>query len=286
MNKLVGEARVQGKPKQRKVDEAKGTEVDILDGAVGMGFENVTARDLLVPRLVIAQKLSPQLKAQDGAYIEGAKEGMICDTGASKAYAQVEFLPVLYKKSWIEWAPRNERRGVVHVYDTPQILDRCTKQGNKWMLGQNSIAETAQFYGFRVDATDHLQPCFVAMPSSQLKAAKKWLHMAMSSKVERADGTRVQPPLWYFSYLLSTIEQSNAEGSWYGWQVTRQNELPTLAKMMTDDVTIVADQCKTFHHTIAQGLAKPNFAEQVGQSEYRQIEGDTNRAEFDDEVPF
>ena len=45
-----------------------------------LGFSEVTSEDLAIPFLRILQAMSPQKNKRDGAYVDGAEEGMFFNT--------------------------------------------------------------------------------------------------------------------------------------------------------------------------------------------------------------
>ena len=90
-------------PKKKQPQAATPALMDKMGEMAGMGMETVGARDLLIPRIAIANHLSPVLKKSNPAYIAGAKEGDICDTGLGRNFEAIDFLPVSYRKYWIEW---------------------------------------------------------------------------------------------------------------------------------------------------------------------------------------
>jgi hypothetical protein len=73
------------------------------------GMEDVSSKDVIIPRLTLLQTLSPQLNKKKGEYIEGADIGMICDLGTGDLFPDdLLFLPVHYRKDFLEWAPRSK----------------------------------------------------------------------------------------------------------------------------------------------------------------------------------
>jgi len=66
------------------------------------------------------------------------------------------------------------------------------------------------------------------MASTQLKKARRLLTLSTSEKIRRSDGTEFTPPLYYRAYDLTTVPESNAEGSWMGWHIERGPSLPDL----------------------------------------------------------
>lgn len=216
-----------------KAEQAKlpATVSDDFEAFAGAGMENVTSDDLLVPRLTVLQALSPQVNKRKSEYIEGAEVGMIADVGTQEIYPDgVWFLPVFYRKDYLEWAPRDSGKGLVNVHSDPAILDQCTRNDrNQPVLPNgNYIAETAQFFGLNL--TSGRRMCFVPMTSSQLKKARRWNTLAMGEKLKRADGTEFTAPFFYRTYHLTTCEESNNDGDWFGWNIARGPALPEITE--------------------------------------------------------
>ena len=200
---------------------------NFFESEAGAGLDNVTASDMLVPRLTLLQSLSPQLKARDSAYIEGAKVGDICDVGTGEVFAgPIMFLPVYYRKDYLEWAPRASGGGLVAIHRDPAILEQTTRNEKKQPLlpNGNLISETAQFFGLNLSAERRM--CFIPMSSTQLKKARKWVTLAAAEKLRRADGSEYTAPLFYRTYELGSADESNAQGDWSGWTVNRGPALP------------------------------------------------------------
>jgi len=246
----------------KAVSKPKKTDVADMNamfaGMAGMGMENVTSDDILIPRLTILQDLSPQVKPRKSEYIEGAKPGDICDVGTGELFAApVEFLPVYYKKVWIEWAPRDSGKGLVAIHETDAALDGCSPNDRGQMVNEhgNYIAETAQFFGFNLSAPD-CRKCFIPFVSTQLKKARKLNTLAMSEKVEGPDGEMFTPPLFYRAYNLGTAEEDNAQGEWSGWTIERGRRLEEM-----DRAASLFEEAKKFHEQLVEGRAKADTSD-------------------------
>lgn len=233
---------------------------DFFQQNAGAGLDNVTAADMLVPRLTILQSLSPQLKKRDSAYIEGAEVGDICDVGTGQIFKELLFLPVYYRKDYLEWAPRASGGGLVQIHSDAAILDRTTRnERNQPILDNgNLIAETAQFYGFNLSAGR--QMCFIPMASTQLKKARKWITLAAGEKLKRGDGSEFVAPLFYRTYQLGVAEESNAQGEWAAWTVERG---PALPEMDFDGTPwqAVAEQAAAFRLQVMGGEARGDVSD-------------------------
>ncbi len=210
-------------PKKNEIVESS-----FFEGMAGEGFENVSQRNLLIPRITILQDLSPQVKPKKAEYIEGAKIGDICDVGTMDLFEEpLEFLPVYFTTQWLEWAPRDSGKGLVAIHNDPSILDKCEKdEKGRFLHDKNLVAETAQFFGLNLSAGGRRS--FIPMSSTQLKKSKRWLTLATSEKVRRQDNTTFTPPIYYRVYLLSTVEEGNSQGDWVGWKVERGPRLEEL----------------------------------------------------------
>lgn len=193
-------------------------------GNIPAGLENVTASDLIIPRLTILQDLSPQTKPKKKEYIKGAAPGMFCDVGTGEVFkGDIILLPVFYVKKYLEWEPRGQgSKGPVFDHGTSKdILQQCKmvegESGSKkpMLPNGNYIAETAQYYLLNISARN--RPSFLPLTSTGLSAAKRWMMQITNERVPRPDGTEFQPPIYYRSWIAKAAEESNAKGDYFAW---------------------------------------------------------------------
>lgn len=121
--------------------KAKSTDVaspnaELFGGVAGLGTENVTSSDLIIPRIGILQKLSPQLDEEHALYIEGAEEGNFCNIGMGELIeSPMRIVPCYYIKQWLEWAPRKSGKGLQGVHASKSVLDGCKKNDKgQWVV--------------------------------------------------------------------------------------------------------------------------------------------------------
>lgn len=246
-------------------EQLPSTDVDLFGDMAGEGLENVTADDLLIPRLSILQQLSPQLNKKKPEFIEGAEEGDIADLGLGTLFKEgVIFLPVLFRKEYLEWAPRSTGKGLIAVHSDPAVLDACTRdEKNRPITAEgNLIAETAQFYGLNLSAGRQLS--FIPMTSTQLKKSRRWNSMATGEKLKRADGSEFTPPMFYRTYKLTSAEESNNEGEWSGWRIERGLTLVEYAKEVGIDPAQLLSEAKDFLKSLQKGEAKGDLSDLDG----------------------
>ena len=224
----------------------------------GAGMENVTSADLLVPRLGILQALSPELNKKKTEFIAGTSIGDIADLGTGEIMPNpLIFLPVFFKKIWIEWAPRDSGRGLVAIHLRDSCLDETTvnERNQPITVEGNYIAETHQFFGLNLSADRRRS--YVSFASTQIKKARKLNVLATSIRLKRGDGTEYVPPLFYSSYNLGTAEESNSSGDWSGWTVNRGTRLEHL-----EDWRYIFDDAKDFYAMLIKGEAVADISQE------------------------
>lgn len=224
----------------------------------GAGFEDMGAADLAIPFLSILQKGSPQVDEDSEAFIEGAKPGMVLNTVTQEIYDAKEegilFIPVHRVHNYIEWVPRDEGGGFVgvHEVDSPMIRQARAHGGKDGKLkspDENDLVETFSVFGLAVHEDGSFDSAIISFSSSQIKHYKRWMTTARGVMVRSPQGQRVNPPLFAHIYRLKTRGESNAKGSWHGWDIKfeggkaenarleQDNELYQAAKGLRDLVT-------------------------------------------------
>jgi len=208
--------------------KAEGGAVAIVDDellAYGTGLEEVTPDDVSIPFVQILQALSPQLNKNDGKYIKGAEQGNIYNSvlnTATDGDEGIVVVPCYYNKKYLEWAPRETGGGKVNEHDSRDILAQCTKndRGQMVLSNGNYIAETAQFFVMvcNEDETEWSQ-AVIAMTSTQLGKARKWLAQMLQQRVVNSAGVTQDAPMFMFKYRLKTVQEQNDRGSWMGWSI-------------------------------------------------------------------
>ncbi|TXH52589.1 MAG: hypothetical protein E6Q97_15710 [Desulfurellales bacterium] len=216
----------------------------------GLGLESVTANDVLIPRLTILQALSPQLNKNKPEFIKGAEVGQICDTAMGEILGTpLRVVPVHYSVVYLEWAPRTSSRGLVGIHaKMPDGVVKNDKNQNVLPNG-NNVVESAQFFLLLPDYGN--RRVFLPMTSTQRKKAKRWMAWATGERLKNSAGREFIPPLYYRSYLLSSIHENNQQGDWEGWVVERSSpvtELPGTADIITNAVE--------FQKSIASGAVR------------------------------
>lgn len=228
----------------------------------GAGMENVKTNDVLVPRVSILQALSPQVQPRKAEYIDGGQIGDICDVGLGEVFKEgILFLPAFYRKDYLEWAPRATGKGLVNIHPDDSILEKTTLDEKRRPIlpNGNYIAETAQWFGLNLTAD--CRPCYIPFGSTQLKKSRKWMTLATSEKLKRKDGSTFIPPLFYRAYILTSAEESNNEGDWFGWKIERGPALPEIVEANYGlDWRVLKLTATKFYEDLSAGIVKADVS--------------------------
>jgi hypothetical protein len=188
------------------------------------GFENVHADDLGIPFLMILQSLSPEVKKTHKDYatkkIEGAEEGCVINTVTRQIVHRpggdaITVVPLSYQRAFVEWKTRENGGGIVKVHTNGMILNEAKKneKGQDILSNGNMIATTG-YFNLMILGEEKTNAA-IGMTSTQLKKARFWLNLMLG---QRINGKSV--PMFAFQYHLTTVPESNAKGSWFGWKIT------------------------------------------------------------------
>ena len=224
------------------------------------GLENVSAEDLAIPFLRIAQALSPQVNERESSYIDGCKQGDIFNTVDNTFYkgdAGVKIVPVAYKKSYLEWLP--DRKGLTAVHETSAILSEATKndRGQDILNNGNILQATANHYVLVLDETGGFKQAILAFAGSQLKKSRKWNSMMSALKMTSSKGAMFTPPTFSHKYVLKSVVEQNDQGSWFGWDVAIDGQLSA----EEGGIYTAAKQFSVNANTIAPSSGEPKAVE-------------------------
>ena len=236
---------------------AKNSEVDLFDDGSATGFEFVQQKDLIVPQLKIAQKMSEEVDKDEAKFIKGLEVGQIFDGSTNTIYEDgVTLIPVSFRTNYIEWGAN--RTGFIQDFgDDDSCLKSCTltpdqknPKRKRWLTDSgNEIVEHAEW--FCINVTDNNKQAFLSMSVTQLGPSRKWLNSAKGEKLKRSDGTLVQAPLWYRSWKAETATDSNDSGTWSIWRFSPDETILEL-----DPSKQLLAAAKEFNTFISEGKIK------------------------------
>ena len=185
------------------------------------GMEQMSTDDFAMPFLRVVSQLSPETNKRDSKYVEGAEPGMIFNTVTKQAYdgeKGINVVPCFYKREYVEWQDRGEGTGApvaIHSVESG-IIKEATRDGlgKDRLSNGNYLENTASYFVM----TEDLQQALITMKATQLKVSRTWNSMMNTLKLKGKNGL-FTPASYSHVYNLSTVQQSNEKGTWFGWNV-------------------------------------------------------------------
>lgn len=182
---------------------------DWLDPNSYRGSEDVTSKDIILPRIDVLQALSPQIKKSDAQYIEGAEQGMIFNTVSGELYGdQLVFIPVMFKREFIVWQDRKAGGGFRGAFQTAEEAEH-----ERQMLENpdgHEVVETHVHFVLLVHDDGRLEEAVLSLSKSKRKVSRK-----LNSLVQMVPGDRFSRV-----YKLTAIEVDGPKGEYWSFDVT------------------------------------------------------------------
>ena len=240
-------------------DEAKQTAVipkinaklpsaTLFEDDANAGFQSMSQEDLALPFLKVLGQLSPEVNTRHAKHIEGAQPGMILNTVTNELYdgtKGIQVIPCFYKREYVEWKDRGESMGApvaVHAVDSNTVASAKRDAMNKDRLPNGNYLENTASH-FVMLLGDNPSTALITMKATQLKTSRKWNTMMMGIKLQGKTGL-FTPPTYSHVYKLTTVQQSNDKGTWFGWDVDKVSPVQDRA---------IYDQAKGFSLSISKG---------------------------------
>jgi len=216
----------------------------------GQGAEDFGADDIALPFINLLQALSPQV--QRGPYqVEGAQPGDFYNTVTGQVYSGedgVLVIPVAYEKVYVEWVPRDAGGGFVAQYKSQE---EALEQADP----ENEVSDTAlRYIMIQNPSTGAFEQAIMSMTSTKLKTSRRWNTKIMMKRLE-IDGEKFTPPSYAYTYLMSSISQTNNEGTFFNVRIEDTGELI----MTLESGRELYEACKAFRALVTSGTIGANF---------------------------
>lgn len=284
----------------KKADQLPAEFMDELAAAGEQHRESMTKDDMSIPFLSILQSLSPQCTKGEPEYIKAAEASDLYNSVTQKTFtttdedgealiSAVQVLPIYYKRSMIEWIPRNKGGGLVKEYsleDGMSIITQRSEETGHEMIQQgsplgtpgNQLVDTHTHFMFAIYRDGTWEPIIIACTRTQLKPSKDLNNMV--SKHVLSDGRKA--PRYFGIYSVTTQRKSNDKGSWYIWKFEKVTDVLEAGKLdMFREAKafyegVDAGEHKADHAKMADGDANPTTSKAPA----------SNKDGDDGEVPF
>jgi hypothetical protein len=191
---------------------------DFLKDEKSAGLEHVTKDDTQMPRLALAQQMSPEVNPGNAKYMEDLKSGDMFNSLTGQIYGRGPLTFTVLRADpprWVEFIPR-EQGGGVKDPNVPFGDPRTAFQPG----GRPPIA--TKFYDFIIMLLPSRELVALSFKSTGLKIARQ-LNGLMQAR---------QKPIYAGNYLLQSVPTQNARGSFFIYGV--RNAIPAWATVVED----------------------------------------------------
>jgi len=228
---------------------------DVLDDILEFAGEGTSfsADEMQVPFVRALQALSPQLGKKKPEYIEGAEQGDLFNTVTGEVWKGddgVTIIPCYQTTKYLEFVPRDQGGGFRGEIDpTDPILQRTSRVGSKEVLPTgNELVKSDQHFCLVLGEDGAFQPAVIDMKSTQLKVSRRWKTQIAMQKIKHPKtGAMITPPLFATMWKITTVEESNDQGTWFTPSVEKVGLVQSRDLML---------EAKTFRDSVAAGELK------------------------------
>lgn len=197
---------------------------DFLEG-VDDSTAHIGREDIKMPRICIAQGLSPQIVEGDPKYIPGLQLGMLFNDLSKQIYGKgpIDFVVVASAPPrWIEFNPRDAGGGVKDMDVLPG--DPRTKFRKDEVTGKSIPPIATMFYDYVILLLPTLEPVGLSLKSTGLKAARSLNGLIKlrsaplyAGRYTMTVGRETNPKGTYGVYTFDNSKTMDAQASMPGW---------------------------------------------------------------------
>ncbi len=205
---------------RREIDGVLAEMPSDLRDAKPEGLDHLTAADIAMPRLLIAQQMSPQLDPSKPQFLEDLRVGEMFNSLTGQIYGKGPLLFGVVRADmprWVEFIPK-EQGGGIKDPNVPFGDPRTAFQGTK-------PPAATKFYDFIVILLPVKEFIAISFKSTGLKVARQ-LNGLMQAR---------QKPIYTGAYQLLSVPTQNAKGSFFIPQVKNAGWLDTPTRLITKE---------------------------------------------------
>ena len=139
-------------------------------------------------------------------------------------------MPCYQETKFLEFIDRDSGGGFVgELEPSHPDIQKATRDGAKEILPNgNQLVKSDQHYCLIIGDGGIIQPAIVDMKSSQLKVSRRWKTQIAMQKIRHPKTNALLTPAVYATmWKLTTVQESNDQGTWYNWSVTKHGLVQT-----------------------------------------------------------
>lgn len=195
----------------------------------GGGLEDFQQSDFLIPYVRIIQALSKELQKNHAKFIKDAEQGFFVNSATRKLISGEKgfiAVPVGFAHRYMAWRPNNAGPAY-DMGDDPTKFNATTQddKGKRFDEEGNELSDALQFFTLLINPeTFEWEVAVLNFTGSQAKKGRGWA-TTIHNRMERFPpgharaGQLFRPNIWFYSYKITTVPESNDQGSWYGFLI-------------------------------------------------------------------
>lgn len=181
----------------------------------GRGTENVSVDDIAIPRIQLAQALSPCVDEEDDNYIEGISKGDIYNSLTEELYGKaVSIIPTVYRKEFQIW--RSQRTTGSRYFGSYESMEIASKELDTLVAGDPKLKDSLEildvptFFVIAVSEAGELSEAVISFPRTKSKVARKLNSLIRMAGVDS----------FAKLYSLSSVNDESDAGKFYNFNVS------------------------------------------------------------------
>lgn len=180
----------------------------------------------ITPRVTILQGLSPQVKRNNVAYIEGAAPGMIYLSSYHQPLVDgdkgILFQPCLFQTKWEVRTPKETgAANYVDMFDDPQpnwTPNKADKGFTWYKTPEGNNANQIHIHIGLVHLDGQVMPYAIKFSGTGMFISKQWNGMIGSRRSE----SNKPAARFVYTYRMKVKSQGNAFGEWGQWAIAAE----------------------------------------------------------------
>jgi len=173
------------------------------------GSEQAGIDDIVLPRLLLLQQLSPQLDEAAEEYIEGAKAGDIINNVTGTNYGKaLTIIPVYFRKEHLVWKERKKGGGFFGAYASPQEANAAVAQLEP-PHEDYDVVDTATQFVLVCNEDGSLDQAILSMSKTKLSCSRKLQSLIRMTEQDS----------FAHKYTLSSVAAQSDLGKYFNFSV-------------------------------------------------------------------
>jgi hypothetical protein len=140
----------------------------------GAGNENVTSKDMQIPRLALLQDLSPEVSERKPEFIPGAKPGMLLNKMTGQLFDQLFVINLHYSHGYTVWKKRKLGGGMFGTFATEAEAVEALEEKKLELDSYDIMESPAHFVLILDDEGKPVMPAIIDFPSTKNRVSRSW----------------------------------------------------------------------------------------------------------------